>query len=155
MRRAPFVRALVVLCAVILFDAMGVQRAWAGEACAWIVESTEDDGAHRFELNLSVDAPASVSVRFQGPGFTSGSMGGELIQFDAGQPKDVDGEGFDVSPGDDVSFDVKLYSHPLTLDELDDPNGKPLAAFTFHRKVGEAERTPPPDLAAKQCRPLG
>jgi hypothetical protein len=146
-------RALIVLCALIL-DASLLERAWGAQACAWIVETLEDDGAHKFALNVSVDAPRSVSVRFQGPGFTSGSMGGEMIQLNPGEPKEVDGEGFDVSAGDDLSFDVRLYDHPLTLDELDDPAGKPLAAFAFDRKVGEREHAPPADLAAKQCKPL-
>jgi hypothetical protein len=143
--------AVVLLCALVL-DASPLEHAWAAQACAWIVESVEDDGAHKFELNLSVDATTSVSVRFHGPGFTSGSMGGELIQLNAGEPKDVDGEGFDVSAGDDLRFDVQLFDHPLSLDELDDPAGKPLAAFAFHRNVGENERVPPVDLAAKQCK---
>jgi hypothetical protein len=147
-------RALIVLCAFTL-DAALLERAWAAQACAWIVESVEDDGAHKFALNLSVDAPASVAVRFQGPGFTSGAMGGDLIELNPGEPKEVDNEGFDVDAGDDLSFDIKLFDHPLSLDELDDPRGKPLAAFTFERKVGENERAPPADLAVKQCRPLG
>src|SRR5215469_13598654 len=119
-------RALIVLCAF-AFDAALLQRAWAAQACAWIVESVEDDGAHKFALNLSVDAPTSVAVRFAGPGFTSGAMGGDLIQLAPGEPKEVDGEGFDVDAGDDLSFDVKLFDHALSLDELDDPVGKPLA----------------------------
>jgi len=94
-------------------------------------------------------------VRFQGPGFTSGAMGGEMIQLDPGEAKNVDGEGFDVSPGDDVSFDVRMFDRPLSLDDLDDPPAKPLATFAFHRKVGEAEHAPPADLAARQCKPLG
>ena len=147
-------RALIVLCALIL-DASLLERAWAAQACAWIVESVEDDGAHKFELNLSVDAPTSVAVRFQGPGFTSASMGGDMIQLDPGEPKDVDGEGFDVSAGDDLRFDVRLFDHPLaSLEEMDNPTGKPLATFAFHRKVGADEHAPPADLA-KQCQPLG
>jgi hypothetical protein len=146
--------ALIALCALAL-NASLLERARAAQACAWIVESVEADGAHKFTLNLSVDAPASVSVRFQGPNFTSGAQGGELIQFDAGEAKDVDGEGFDVDAGDDLRFDVTLFDHPLSLDELDNPRGKPLAAFAFRRKVGEGERAPPTDLAVKQCRPLG
>jgi len=146
--------ALKILCALVI-DAALLEPAFAAQACVWIAESVEDDGAHRFELNLSVDARTSVSVRFQGPGFTSGSMGGDLIQLEPGEPKDVDGEGFDVDAGDDLDFDVRLFDHPLSLDELDAPTGKPLAAFTFHRKVGENERSPPADLAAKQCKTLG
>ena len=145
--------ALVVLCALAL-DASLLQRAWAAQVCAWINESVEDDGAHKFELNLSVDAATSAAVRFQGPGFTSGSMGGDVIQLKAGEPKDVDGEGFDVSAGDDLRFDVQLFDHPLSLDELDDPARKPVARFAFYRKVGENEHAPPTDLAAKQCKPL-
>ena len=145
-------RALIVLCALLL-NASLLQRAWAAEACVWIVESAEDDGAHKFELNLSVDAPTSLAVRFQGPGFTSASMGGEMIQLAPGEPKDVDGEGFDVSAGDDLGFNVQLFDHPLSsLDEMDHPTGKPLAAFDFHRKVGE--RASPTDFP-KQCKPLG
>jgi hypothetical protein len=147
-------RALIVLCALVL-DGSLLERAWATQVCAWIVESVEDDGAHKFELNLSADAPASVTARVQGPNFTSGAMGGQMIQLDPGEAKDVDGEGFDVDPGDDLSFDVRLFDHPLSLDELDDPAGKPLATFAFHRKVGEHERAPPTDLAAKQCKPMG
>ena len=147
-------RALIVLCALAANGAL-LERAWAAQACAWIVESVEDEGTHSFELNLSADAPTSVSVRFQGPGFTSASSGGELIQLAPGETKDVDGEGFDVNPGDDLSFDVRLFDHPLSMDDLDNPAGKPLATFAFHRKVGEGEHTPPPDLAAKQCKPVG
>ena len=147
-------RALIVLCALI-FDASLLEPAWAAQACAWIVESVDDDGAHQFALNLSVDAPTSVAVRFQGPGFTSASMGGDLIQLDPGEPKDVDGEGFDVSAGDDLRFDVQLFDHPLaSLDEMDHPTAKPLAAFAFHAKVGEDGRAPAADLA-RQCKPLG
>ena len=93
------------------------------------------------------DAPEEVVV--------AQAMGGELIQLDPGAPKEVDAEGFDVDAGDELSFDVKLFDHPLSVDEFDAPHGKPLAAFVFHRKVGEGERTPPADLAAKQCQPLG
>jgi hypothetical protein len=149
MRRAP-----VVLCALIL-DASLLERAWAAQACAWIVESVEDDGAHKFALNLSVDAPTSAAVRFEGPNFTSGAMGGDMIQLDPNQPKEVDSFGFDVDAGDDLRFDVKLFDHPLSLDELDNPRGKPLATFAFRRKVGEGEHAPPSDLAAKQCKSLG
>lgn len=147
-------RALIVLCALLL-DASLLQRAWAAQACAWIVESVEDDGAHMFKLNLSVDAPTSVAVRFQGPGFTSASMGGDMIQLDPGEPKEVDSEGFDVSAGEELPFDVRLFDHPLTsLDEAKNPAGKPLAVFAFHPKVGQDERASPVDLA-KQCKPLG
>ena len=71
----------------LILDASLLQRASAAQVCAWIVESVEDDGTHKFDLNLSVDAPASVAVRFEGPGFISGSMGGEMIQLDPGEPK--------------------------------------------------------------------
>ena len=146
-------RALIVLCALILNAAL-LERAWAAQACAWIVESVEPDGAHMFGLNLSVDAPTSVAVRFKGPGFTSASMGGEMIQLDPGAPKEVDAEGFDVSAGDDIAFDVQLFDHPLaSLDEMDNPTGKPLAAFAFHPKVGQDDRASPAGLA-KQCKPL-
>jgi hypothetical protein len=149
------VRAALVVLFALTLDASLLERAWAAQVCAWIVESVEDDGAHKFALNLSADAPASVAVRFEGPGFTSASMGGDMIQLDPGEPKDVDGEGFDVSGGDDLHFDVRLFDHPLaSLDEMTDPKGKPLATFAFHRKVGEDERSPPADLV-KQCKPLG
>ena len=148
-------RALIVLCAVIL-DASLHERAWAAKACAWIVESVEDDGEHKFELNLSVDAPASVAVRFQGPGFTSASMGGDMIPLNPGAPTVVDGEGFEVSAGDDLRFDVQLFDRPLaSLDEMKTPTGQPLAVFAFHRKVAEDERSPPADLATEQCERLG
>ena len=144
-------RGRIVLCALVL-DASLLERAWAAQACARIVESVEDDGDHKFELNLSADAPASVAVRFQGQGFTSASMGGDMIQLDPGEPRNVDGEGFDVNPGDDLSFDVRLYDQPMaSLDEMDHPTGRMLAAFAFHRKVGEDEHAPPADLAVKQC----
>jgi hypothetical protein len=147
-------RALIAVCALML-NATLLERAWAGQVCAWIVESPDDDGGHKFELNLSADAPASVAVKFQGPGFTSASMGGEMIQLAPGEAKDVDGEGFDVSAGDQLHFDVQLFGHSLaSLDELDHPTGKPLAVFAFDRKVGDAERAPPPGFP-KQCKPLG
>jgi hypothetical protein len=153
-RDAPMRRALILLCALML-DASLLERAWAAQACAWIVESVEDDGAHMFRLNLSVDAPTSVSVRFKGPGFTSASMGGDMIQLDSGVPKDIDADGFDVSAGDDIHFDVELFDHPLTsLDEMDNPTGKLLAAFAFNAKVGRDDRASPANLA-KQCKPLG
>lgn len=145
--------ALVILCALVL-DTSLLGPAWAAQVCAWIDESVEDDGTHKFELSLSADAPTSVAVGFRGPGFTSGSMGGEMIQLDPGAAKDVDGEGFDVSAGDDLRFDVQLFDHPLSLDELDSPVGKPLASFTFRRTVAENETAPPADLAAKQCKSL-
>jgi hypothetical protein len=145
----------IVICALIL-DATLSQRASAAQVCVWIVESVEDDGLHKFELNLGVDTPTSAAVRFKGPGFTSASMGGDMIPLDPGAPKDVDGEGFDVSAGDDLQFDVQLFDRPMaSVDEMEAPTGKLLAAFAFHRKVGEDERTPPPDFAAKQCKPLG
>jgi len=147
-------RALIVLCALIANAAL-LERAQAAQVCAWIVESVGDDGTHKFELNLSADAPVSVSARFQGAGFISGAGGGELIHLEPGAPQDVDGEGFDVDAGDDLSFDVRLFDRALSLDDLDNPPAKPLAAFVFHRKAGEHERTPPPDLAAKQCKSLG
>jgi hypothetical protein len=147
-------RALIVLSALML-DASLLERAWAGQACAWIVESVEDDGAHKFELTLSVDAPTSVAVRFQGPGFTSAAMGGEMIQLNPDGPTEVDGEGFEVSAGDDLHFDVQLFAHPMaSVDEMKDPSGKPLAAFSFHRKVGKDERASPSDFA-KECKLLG
>jgi hypothetical protein len=147
-------RALIVLCALIL-DAALLERAWAARVCAWIVETAQDDGDHQFELTLGADAPTSVAVRFQGPGFTSASMGGDMIQLEPGEAKVVDGEGFDVSPGDDLSFDVRLFDRPMaSLDEMDNPPGKLLATFAFHRKVGEDEHAPPADLAARQCAPL-
>ena len=145
---------LIVLCALML-DASLLQRASAAQACAWIVETIDEGSTHKFELNLSADAPASVAARFKGPGFVSGAMGGELIQLQPGEPKDVDGEGFDVDAGDDLTFDVRLFGRTLSLDDLDNPPTNPLAAFTFHRKVGEAEHAPPADLAAKQCKPIG
>jgi hypothetical protein len=147
--------ALIFLCALAV-GAWLAGRAQAAQACAWIVESLEDDGTHMFELMVSADAPTSISVRFQGPDFTSASMGGDMIQLDPGQPKKIDGDGFDVSAGDDLRFDVQLFDRPMaTLDEMEKPTGRRLAAFAFHRRVGEGERAPPPDLAAKQCKPLG
>jgi hypothetical protein len=147
-------RALILLCALAL-NASLRERAWAAQACAWIVEKVEDDGAHMFDLNLSADAPTSVSVRFEGPGFTSASMGGQMIELEPGEPKSVDSDGFDVDAGDDIRFSVQLFNHPISFEEMDAPTGKPLAAFVFHRKVGEGERAPRADLAAKQCKPLG
>ncbi|MEJ0067314.1 MAG: hypothetical protein WDM85_19500 [Caulobacteraceae bacterium] len=47
-----------MLSAMIL-DGSWLQQARAAQACAWIVESVEDGGAHHFELNLSADAPTS------------------------------------------------------------------------------------------------
>ena len=147
-------RALILLCALAL-DAALVERASATQVCAWLVEKVEDDGAHMFNLNLSADAPASVSVRYEGPNFTSASMGGDMIQLDPGEAKDIDGEGFDVSAGDDLRFDVRLFDHPLaTLDEMKNPTGKPLAAFVFDGKAGQDEHAPTAGLA-KQCKPLG
>ncbi len=147
-------RALIVLSALIL-NASLLERAWAAQACAWLVESVEDDGAHKFTLNLSADAPASVAARFSGPGFTSISLGGDMIQLDPGQPKEVDNEGFDVSAGDDLHFEVQLFGHSLaSMEELQNPTGKPLAVFAFDAKVGADDRAPPPALA-KQCKPLG
>jgi hypothetical protein len=148
-------RSTPVILVALIVGALPLERASAAQACAWIAESVEDDGAHMFNLNLSVDAPTSVAVRFAGPGFTSGSMGGGLIQLDPGAPKEVDGEGFDVSPGDDLEFDVRLFDHALaSLDEMKAPSRKPLATFTFQRKVAEDEHTPPARFA-KQCKPLG
>jgi hypothetical protein len=147
-------RALIVLLAVILNGAW-LQQACAAQACAWIVETVEDGGAHQFELNLSADAPTSVSSRFAGPGFTSASMGGDMIQLAPGEAKDVDGEGFDVSAGDDLVFDVQLFDHPLaSIDEMKNPTGRPLATFSFHSKAGADGHARPADLA-KQCKPLG
>ena len=146
--------ALIALSALML-DAALLGPARAAQVCAWIVETVEEEGTHKFELNLSADSPASVSARFQGPNFTSAAAGGELIKLEAGAPQVVDGEGFDVSPGDDISFDLRLFSHVLRLDDLDNPSGTPLATFAFHRKVGAAEHAPPADLATKQCKPLG
>jgi hypothetical protein len=151
----PPIRLALILLGALAIDASLLQRASAAQVCAWIVETVEDDGAHKFALNLSADAPISASVRFQAPGVISASMGGELIQLDPGMPMDVDAEGFDVDAGDDLSFDVKLFDHPLSVDEFDAPHGKPLAAFVFHRKVAEGEHAPPADLAVKQCKPLG
>jgi hypothetical protein len=143
--------ALIVLCALTL-NASVLGRAWAAQVCAWIVESIEADGAHKFELDLSADAPVSAAVRFQGPGFMSASMGGDVIQLDPGESKSVDDEGFDVSPGDDLRFDVQLYDHPIaSLDEMHDPTGKVLAGFVFQRQAGAGGR--PADFA-RQCKPL-
>jgi hypothetical protein len=152
LRRAALI-ASIALCALAA-DAALIERAWAGQVCAWIVETPEEEGTHMFALNLSADAPASVSARFQGPSFTSAAAGGQLIQLQPGAPQEVDGEGFDVDPGDDLSFDLRLFDRPLSLDDLDNPPAKPLASFTFHRKVPEGERRPPADLAVKQCKAL-
>jgi hypothetical protein len=147
-------RTLIVLCAFALHATL-MERAWAGQVCAGIVESVEDDGGHKFELNLSADAPASVAAKFQGPGFTSASMGGDMIQLAPGEAKDADGEGFDVSAGDDLAFDVQLFDHPLaSIDEMKNPTGRPLATFSFHSKAGADGHASPADLA-KQCKPLG
>jgi hypothetical protein len=146
----------------LLILSLGVLGAWlprpaaAVTACAWIVETVEEGGAHKFALNLSADAPVSVAVRFRGANFTSASMGGEMIPLEAGEAKEVDGEGFEVDAGDDIRFDAELYDRPMaTLEEMDEPKGKELAAFVFERKVGEGETAPPAALAAKQCKPLG
>ncbi|HLY81013.1 MAG TPA: hypothetical protein VKQ70_16660 [Caulobacteraceae bacterium] len=145
---------MIVLSALILNAAL-LERAWAAQVCAWIVESVEDDGTHKFDLNLSADAPTSVSVRFQGPGFLSAAMGGDMIQLTPGEPKDIDDEGFDVSAGDALMFDVRLYDHPLeSLEELRSAAGTPLAGFGFHGKAGADGRAPPAVLT-KQCRTLG
>ena len=147
-------RALIAFCALIL-NATLLERAWAAQVCVWISESVEDDGTHQFHLNLSADAPTSVSVRFQGPGFLSAAMGGDMIQLDPGEAKDIDGEGFDVSPGDALMFDVRLYDHPLeSLEALRSAAGTPLAGFGFHGTAGAGGRAPPAVLA-KQCKTLG
>ena len=146
--------ALIVLCALSL-DASLADRARAAQVCAWIVESVEDDGAHKFELNLGVDAPTSLAVRFQGPPFISVSMGGDMIQLEPGEANNVEGDGFAVLAGVDLRFNVQLFDRPITFEEMEKPTRKPLATFDFHRKVGEDERTPPADLAAKQCKTVG
>ena len=148
------VRGALIALGALALGAGFAGRASAAQVCAWIVETAETDGTHKFALNLAADAPVTASVRFQGPNFTSGAMGGELIQLEPAAPKEVDAEGFDVDAGDDLRFDVKLFDHPLSLDELDDPHGKPLAAFAFDRKAGEGERAPPASLAVRQCQPL-
>jgi hypothetical protein len=145
-------RALIVLSALLL-NASLMERAWAAQACAWIVESVEDGGAHKFALNLSVNAPTSLAVRFGGPGFTSVSMGGEIIQLNPGAPQEVDAEGVDLGDFSDLHFDVQLFKHSLaSMEELQHPTGKPLATFAFDRKAGERA---PPAAFAKQCKPLG
>jgi hypothetical protein len=152
-RRA--LRAALFLLAGLTLDGAWLAQAQAAQVCAWIVESVEDDGAHQFALNLNADAPTSVSSRFAGPGFTSASMGGDMIQLAPGEAKDVDGEGFDVSAGDDLAFDVRLFDHPLaSIDEMKNPTGRPLATFSFHSKAGADGHASPADLA-KQCKPLG
>ena len=146
--------ALIVLCALAL-DAALLERASAAQVCAWIVESVDDDGDHKFELNLGTDAPTSVAVRFQGPGVISASMGGDMIQLAPGEANNVEGDGLPVLAGEDLRFNVQLFERPIaTLEEAKNPTRKPLATFDFHRKVGEDERAPPADLAAKQCKPL-
>jgi hypothetical protein len=148
-------RTLIMFGALVLSASLA-ERASAAQVCAWIVESAEEEGTHKFALNLSVDAPASVAVRFKGPNFTSAAMGGDMIQLDPGEAKEVDGEGFDVGPGDDIRFDVQLFDQPMaSLEEMENPKGKLLAAFVFQRKVGEDEKAPPADLAAKQCQSVG
>ena len=146
--------ALIVLCALTI-DAAALERACAAQVCAWIVESVEDDGDHKFELNLSADAPTSVAVRFQGPPFISASMGGDMVQLEPGEANNVEGDGFAVLAGEDLRFNVQLFDRPITFDEMEKPTRKPLATFDFHRKVGEDERARPADLAAKQCKSLG
>jgi hypothetical protein len=149
-------RSALMLLGALALNAATLERAWGAQVCAWIVESVEDDGDHKFALNLSADGRASVAVRFEGPGFTSGAMGGDLIALDPGEAKEVDGEGFPVSPGDDLRFDVRLFDHALaSLEEMEHPAGKPLASFIFARKVGDGEHAPPPDLAVKQCKAVG
>lgn len=148
-------RHAVTVLAALTLAAAPWERARAAQVCAWIVETIEDDGAHMFKLTLSVDAPASVAVRFHGANFTSASMGGDLIALDPGEPKEVDGAGFDVGAGDDLDFDVRLYDHPLaSLEAMRNPAGKPLTTFVFHGKAG-ADGHAPADALAKQCQPLG
>jgi hypothetical protein len=78
-----------------------------------------------------------------------------MIQLVPGEPKEVDGEGFDVTAGDDLQFDVRLFDHPLaSIDEMEHPTGRLLAAFAFHLKVGQDGHARLADLA-KQCKPLG
>jgi hypothetical protein len=149
MRYAP------ILICVIALNTFFAETASAAQLCAWLVEHVEDDGAHMFRLNLSSDAATSVSARFQGPGFTSAAMGGDMIQLEAGEAKEIDGEGFDVSAGDDLHFDVALYDHALgSLEEMEKPSGKSLAAFVFEGKVGADEHAPA-GVLARQCKPLG
>jgi len=148
-------RAVLTAIGALVLDVTLAERARAAEVCAWVVESVDSDGAHTFELNLSADAPTSVAARFEGPNFTSGSMGGDMIDLSPGEPKDVDGEGFDVLAGEDLRFDVQLFDHPLaSLEEMEHPTRAALAEFVFERKVGEDERTPPPILSSKQCKRL-
>ena len=148
-------RALIAVGALIAGVAP-LERAWATQVCAWIDESIDTDGDHKFALELSADAPAEVSVRFQGPNFTSAAMGGDLIALTPGEPNNVETDGLDIGALDEVAFDVRLYAQPLaSLDEMEHPTAKPFASFVFHRKVGQDEHKAPADLAAKQCQPLG
>ena len=145
-------RSVIAVAAVIL-NASLTQAASAAQICAWIVESAEEDGVHKFALNISADSSAAVAVRFQGPGFTSGAMGGDIINLDPNEPREIDSEGFDVSAGDTLSFTVKVFDRPIT--SLSEEPGPARAEFAFHRQVAEGEHAPPPDLAAKQCKAIG
>jgi hypothetical protein len=145
-------RSLIAVAALIL-NASLMQGASAAQMCAWIVESAEQDGLHKFALNVSVDASTSVAVRFQGPNFTSGAMGGDMISLDPSEPREIDSEGFDVGAGDALSFTVKVFDRPIA--SLSDEPGPTRAEFVFQRRVAEGEQAPPPDLATKQCKAVG
>jgi hypothetical protein len=146
-------RSLIAVAAVIILNTSLMQAASAATICAWIVETAEPDGLHKFALNMSADAATSVSVKFQGPNFTSGAMGGDMIDLAPNEAREVDGEGFDVSPGDALSFTVKVFDRPIAT--LSEEPGPARAAFVFQRKAPDGEQSPPPDLAAKQCKAVG
>ena len=148
--------AAASLAVALLLAALPARPVCAAQVCAWIVETVEDDGGHKFELDLVADTPTSLAVGLLGPGFTSAARGGELIPLQSGQPEVVDGEGFDVAPGDALRFEARLFQAPIaSLDDLKSGAVKPLAVFVFQRTVGDKEAAPPGDLATRQCAPIG
>jgi hypothetical protein len=150
-------RSLIAVAALIL-NASLMQGASAAQMCAWIVESAEQDGLHKFALNVSVDASTSVAVRFQGPNFTSGAMGGDMISLDPSEPREIDSEGFDVGAGDALSFTVKVFDRPIaSLSDEPGPGGRgrtsPTARSRDQTVQGRRLRSPGAAPAASFARP--
>jgi hypothetical protein len=142
----------LALAAALVIAATG--PAHAAELCGWLMETTEADSVHQFNLWLEADADVSFFYKMTGKGIvTEGvkaySPGSGTFSLRPGRAEKAWGFGSTLDPPGDIDIVAEIHAPPKSV--FSDDETPLLAKFTFQRHVPQDEKTPPADFAKHQC----
>jgi hypothetical protein len=128
--------------------------AHAAELCGWLIETTEADSVHQFDLWLEADADVSFFYKMSGKGIVTEGMkayspGSGTFSLSPKRAQRAWGFGSTLDPPGDVDIVAEIHVPPKSV--FSDDETPLLAKFTFQRHVPEDEKVPPKDFAKHQC----